>query len=185
MVSDRLFCLGRGSDFPFLNIPSPSELQSWSQAPTSIAFPQGNICVSSAGLCGTTLEVRGTSPPHYSILRIAVEGSSHLAPATAYPSGFFNGISRQDTGPEENRSLDSNKIPHAEIAPTDQQKRIGERKKSKLSKFWEHDWLLVFGAGITMAQVALKKSTVLVGKVRGRNYTLAHLRSGPWRYGVT
>jgi len=44
-------------------------------------------------------------------------------------------------------------------------------KKSINSKIRERDRRLIFGEGITMAQVALTERIVLVGRVRGWNYT--------------
>jgi len=49
-------------------------------------------------------------------------------------------------------------------------------KKPKCTKVREHGRLLVFGKGINMAQTTDTESTLVVGRVRGRNYSTARLK---------
>lgn len=54
--------------------------------------------------------------------------------------------------------------------------KVKAGKQSKLSKTRERGRLLVFGEGIGMDKAALTQSTILVGRVRVRNYTSSRLK---------
>lgn len=169
---EGLFSLGEGNKSPFFSIPSPSELRN----SESIL---GCTSVTTTGVWDTTQASQGSFPHSHRVLGATLDGFSlPVTVVASHPSGFFDSISRQDLGPEDNRASDLDENPQAEGTqqPLNRQTRTSGEKRSKLSKIRERGRLLVFGVGISMDQATLTKSRVLVRKVRGWNYTPVTLK---------
>lgn len=174
-TSGGIFSSGKGAKSPFLSIPSPFELHEWSCALPTLSIPHGGASISMGVPSGSLLASQGFDA-QVGTVDLVPTISTHFPSIPVLPLGFFSGISRIDIITKENRSSDSDDNILEEGTPAALPPSHHEKKKSKLTKICERNTRLVFGAGITMAQVGLTENIVLVGGVRGRNYTPAWLQ---------
>lgn len=173
-VTEGIFTPEEGLQLPFVLIPSPSDLNSWSQAFPAATNTQGRAGVSGAGPSNLGQTTQGLVPEQVIILGTAPFYTAFQPIGLAPPSGCFIGIPKHDQASEGNQSdYEDIGLEEGEQAAKSRPKQA---KKSRNSKIRERDRRLIFGEGISMAQAALTESTVLVGRVRGQNYSQMHLR---------
>ena len=97
-------------------------------------------------------------------------------PTPVIASGNFEGLPIPTQQLEENRSLDSDDmLSKEEGIPRDTLLHKTKKKKTRCTKSREKSRELVFDEGVSMQQDEETEQTVLVGRVRGRNYTSATL----------
>lgn len=103
-ITEGIFILKEGLELPFLPIPSPSNLNSWSQAFPAATNTQGGASASREGPSNLGQTTQGLLPEQVRILGTTPFYTTFQPVSSVPPSGCFIGIPKQDQALEGNRS---------------------------------------------------------------------------------